>query len=225
MSFIKRNAMVGHTYEPGWFLADNERCTRLTKQISASGIEADADGAKHVPMGTIYPANGSTAIGIVYEDVDVTNGDMPGSVVTQGTVYEDRLPVALDSDARTALVAKGFVFITSAPSTTRPADGTDPAPAPELEEITVESAAGTAIGDTKITVSDYTPESGESYVYKVATGTAPTIKYGEVPDYTWTAWDGTSDITAATGKKITIVSVDGDGKAVAAGSATVTAKT
>ena len=219
MSFIYSRA--GNAYAPGWFLANNEDCTRLTKEISASGISPDADGGKHVPMGTIYPSNDTNAIGILYEDVDVTTGDMPGSVVTRGTVYEDRLPAALDSDAKTALEGLGFVFITAAPTTTRPEDGDL---TPELEEITVTSAAGTASGDTKITVSGYTPGSGESYVYKVGDTTAPTVRYGEIPDYTWTAWDGSADITATTGKKITIVSVNADGKAVAAGNATVTAK-
>ena len=90
-----------------------------------------------------------------------------------------------------------------------------------LASITVTSAAGTASGDTKLTLTGYTPGTGESYVYKVDT-TAPTIAYGAVPDYTWSAWNGTSDITAATGKKITVVSINQNG-AVAAGSATVTA--
>ncbi len=71
-------------------------------------------------MGTVYPANDETAIGIVYEDVEVTWGDEPGSVVTRGTVYEDRLPVELDSDAKTALITKGFTFIESAPAVVRP---------------------------------------------------------------------------------------------------------
>lgn len=93
----------------------------------------------------------------------------------------------------------------------------------ELDEITVQSAAGTAAGDTKLTLSGYTPGSGESYVYKVG-DTAPTIGYGEVPDYSWTPWNGSADITAATGKKIAVVSIESDGKAVAYGSATVTAK-
>lgn len=93
-----------------------------------------------------------------------------------------------------------------------------------LDEITVASAAGTAVGDTKLTLSGYTPASGESYVYKVGTTTAaPTIAYHAMPDYTWTAWDGTSDITAQTGKKIAVASVNQNG-AVAYGSATVTAK-
>lgn len=90
-----------------------------------------------------------------------------------------------------------------------------------LAEVTVASAAGTASGDTKITVSGYTLPTGAHWVYKVGT-TAPTIGYREMPDYTWTEWDGTSDITAATDKKITIAAVNQNG-AIAAGSATVTA--
>lgn len=125
MSFINRPATTGHTYAPGWFLVNNEDCTRETKTISATGVAADADGGKHVAMGTIYPANGATAIGILYEDVDVTGGDMPGSVVTAGTVYLDRLPVAPAEAAKTALEGLGFKFITAAPTTTRPADGTE----------------------------------------------------------------------------------------------------
>ncbi len=89
--------------------------------------------------------------------------------------------------------------------------------------ITVTSAAGTSSGTTKITLSNYTPGSGESYVYKVDT-TAPTIGYNDTPDYSWTAWNGSADIPATTGRKITIASINASGKAVASGSATVTAR-
>ena len=44
-------------------------------------------------MGTIYPSNDTNAEGIVYEDIDVTTGDMPASVVLNGIVYEDRLAI------------------------------------------------------------------------------------------------------------------------------------
>jgi len=92
MSFIKNQAETRIT-APGWFLVHPEDCHRETRQISAEGASTDYNGAKYVKMGTIYPSNTSSAIGIVYEDVDVSSGDMPGSVVTKGTVYEDRLPV------------------------------------------------------------------------------------------------------------------------------------
>lgn len=125
MSFINRPAITGHTYAPGWFLVNNEDCTRETRTISATGVTADADGGKHVAMGTLFPANDATTIGILYEDVDVTGGDMPGSVVTAGTVYLDRLPVTPAAAAKTALEGLGFKFVTAAPTTTRPADGTE----------------------------------------------------------------------------------------------------
>ena len=117
MSFIGHNE-DSRILAPGYFLASAD-CERITAQIAQSG--ATTIGAnKVVKAGTVYPANNNTAIGIVYEDIDVTSGNMPGSVVTKGTVYEDRLAVDLDSDAKTALIAKGFTFIEAAPAVTRP---------------------------------------------------------------------------------------------------------
>jgi hypothetical protein len=92
-----------------------------------------------------------------------------------------------------------------------------------LGTITVASAAGTTTGTTKLTLTGYTKPAGASYVYKAASGTAPTVTYGQMPDYTWTEWDGSSDITCETGKKITVAAV-GENGALASGSATVTAK-
>lgn len=107
------------TYAPGWFLAIAEPCERHTHQMEQANATDDGTGGKHIPMGTIYPANDDTAIGIVYEDVDVTSGDMPGSVVTRGTIYAARLPVAIDTAAQTALEERGFVFVDE-PTVTRP---------------------------------------------------------------------------------------------------------
>ena len=118
MSFT--NNSTGRVYHPGYFLENAEDAIRETKQIKQSDATTAENGAKYVKMGTVYPANDGTAVGIVYEDVDVTSGDMPGSVVTRGTVYEDRLPVSIASAAKTALAAKGFYFITAAPAVTRP---------------------------------------------------------------------------------------------------------
>lgn len=118
MSFIGE-IEKGVNYHPGWFLA-HEECTRETRQIAQTGATTAANGAKYVKMGTIYPANTGDAVGIVYEDVDVTTGNMPGSVVTAGTVYLDRLPVAPANAAKTALEGKGFKFIAAAPTITRP---------------------------------------------------------------------------------------------------------
>lgn len=90
MSFISGGQ--GKTYLPGYFLA-HEECERKTRQVTQSMAVTEENGTKYVPMGTIFPSNDSNAVGIVYEDVDVTTGDMPASVVLKGTVYEDKLAV------------------------------------------------------------------------------------------------------------------------------------
>jgi len=108
----------GKTYAPGFFLA-HEECERKTREIPDTMATVEANGTKYVKMGTIFPSNDAEAIGIVYEDVDVTTGNMPGSVVLKGVVYEDRLPVELDSAAKTALEGLGFTFTTE-PEVTRP---------------------------------------------------------------------------------------------------------
>ena len=102
MSFIG-NGTKGTTYAPGYFLAyGDEDVIRETREISQEGAVTVEDGTKYVPMGTAYPSNDANAIGITYEDVDVTTGNMPGSVVTKGNVYEDRLAVTgADYDAVT----------------------------------------------------------------------------------------------------------------------------
>lgn len=96
MSFIAESQGVG--YEPGYFLA-HEECTRKTREFAQNSalVKTAENGSKYVPMGTAYPTNDGNAIGITYEDVDVTTGDMPGSVVTKGEVYEDRLAITGES--------------------------------------------------------------------------------------------------------------------------------
>lgn len=90
-----------------------------------------------------------------------------------------------------------------------------------LGTLTVTSAAGTASGTTKLTV---TPAKASGNSYKIKTGAAATpVVYGQNVQ-TWTAWDGTADITATTGQVVTVVECGSDYKAKSAGNATVTAK-
>lgn len=93
---------------------------------------------------------------------------------------------------------------------------------PTLGTLTVNSTAGTASGDTKITVNPAKENSNNVYKYKVATD-AVTVGYGQNLR-NWTSWDGKADIKATTGQKITVVECDGTYKALNAGSASVTAK-
>lgn len=93
MSFIGA-VKEGNVYAPGYFLA-HEECVRETRQFAQNSalVQTTDEGGKYVPMGTAYPTNDGNAIGITYEDVDVTTGNMPGSVVTKGIVNEDRLTI------------------------------------------------------------------------------------------------------------------------------------
>lgn len=93
---------------------------------------------------------------------------------------------------------------------------------PTLGALTVNSVAGTASGDTKITVNPAKENTGNVYKYKVAAD-AVTVGYGQNLR-NWTTWDGKADIKAAIGQKITVVECDGTYKALNAGSASVTAK-
>lgn len=85
--------------------------------------------------------------------------------------------------------------------------------------LTVSSAAGSTTGTTKLTV---TPALGEGNSYRYMDG-AQTIAVGAVLS-NWAAWDGASDIPAATGDIVTVAEVDSGNAAVKAGITTVTAK-
>ena len=93
---------------------------------------------------------------------------------------------------------------------------------PALGTLTVTSIAGTATGDTKLTVAPTLTE-GNSYRYQTAaTVTLPTVG---ADCTTMTAWNGTADITATTGNQILVVETTAAGLAVKAGITTVTSKT
>jgi len=110
MSFIG-DIEQGQTYAPGWFLEDNEKCTRVTKTVPATGahVTTTADGKKYAKMGTFVASLG----GILYEDVDLSTGAMPGSVVIAGRYYSDRVIGTVTGVA--ALVSAGAY-----PTVTRP---------------------------------------------------------------------------------------------------------
>ena len=89
------------------FLA-SEKYTAFTYQIPQTMGVDDGAGRKIVKAGTVYPANDATAIGIVYNDVDVTAGDRVGSVLVEAWILEDRLPEAVSAEAKTAMKQISF---------------------------------------------------------------------------------------------------------------------
>lgn len=189
MSFIG-DVNKGATYAPGYFLAYNdEGVVRETKQINQNSalVVTDAKGTKHVPMGTAYPTNDGNAVGILYEDVDVTVGNMPGSVVTgNATVYEDRL--AVTGAQYDAVTLKNLVSPKDQGWQERSGAGTEQSPYvyTDSTDETVNTSKTYYIDDDDHTaVSDYAAvlnpskegwyeRSGDvgSYVYTLSTDTA-----------------------------------------------------
>lgn len=90
-----------------------------------------------------------------------------------------------------------------------------------LEPLTLTSAAGSATGKTKVTVSPAVPTG---YTAKYKTAAAVQIpQYDAVLTTGWSAFTANADITAATGNEIAVAYVDGSNKAKAAGKTAVTA--
>lgn len=66
-----------------------------TRQIENTNVEANEKGRKIVKAGTVYRNASGVAIGLVFSDVDVTEGPQPAAVIYEGWVYSARLPEAI----------------------------------------------------------------------------------------------------------------------------------
>jgi hypothetical protein len=110
----------GYGWAAGHFLANDENCVRKSMTIAAdhSQVVTRDNGRKVVPAGAVIPSNDGNAKGILFEDIDVTEGAKMGSVVTEGIVYEDKLPAAIESAAEAVLT--GITVIATSPAVTRP---------------------------------------------------------------------------------------------------------
>lgn len=113
MSFI--SSEKGRGFNAGYFLESEVGVVRKTATIEATKGVAVGD-RKIVPAGTVIESKG-----IVYEDVDVTTGDMPGSLVVAGRVYKTRLPSESQSTVdELATTLKTITVIERVPTVTRP---------------------------------------------------------------------------------------------------------
>ena len=80
------------------FLASEVGLITKTVNVVDTGVVADADGFKTVKAGTVWPLNDATATGIIFDDVDVTDGTHAGSLIVAGRVFGNRLhttPIAI----------------------------------------------------------------------------------------------------------------------------------
>lgn len=134
------------------FLASEIGLITKTVQVDATGITADTEGKKIIKAGTIYPSNNTNAKGIIFEDVDVTNGERAAAVIVAGRILKEKLPTAPQTAAETALKASGIVFDTEPTvyrAETKPKDYTAGILAFEASDIAT-NADGLTLTITKI---------------------------------------------------------------------------
>ena len=88
-------------------LVTEKNLVTFSGTVSASNVtEADEHGKKYVKSGSLIDATGavvtqtgdsgsetltSTPVAVLYKTVDVTHGDMPGSLIVEGYLRADRV--------------------------------------------------------------------------------------------------------------------------------------
>lgn len=92
---------------PDHYVADAH--TFLKNDAAASTV----NGRKIIKAGTIYPANDATAIGVVFQDIDVTDGDAAGALLVHGFVDASKLPAEPVANAQSALHLIKFYNLSS----------------------------------------------------------------------------------------------------------------
>lgn len=88
-----------------------------------------------------------------------------------------------------------------------------------IEALTVVSLAGTSVGQTAVYVNPVLVD-GNTYKYRTGDVAYPAYKEDCTSD---TAWDGSAELTIATGTKLMVIECDAEGLALKAGVVTVTA--
>ena len=99
----------------------------IAVQVSNTGVSNNADGRKVIPAGTPIggttsalsnrqavlsvtnsSTNGANAQGILWYDVDVTNGTTTGTMIVGGYIDESKCPT-IDASVKTALTRITFI--------------------------------------------------------------------------------------------------------------------
>lgn len=86
------------------FLA-SAKFQNFTYQVEDTGVATNANGRKIVQAGTVYKKDGK-AIGLLFNDIDVTEGPQPAAVMVSGWVLEDRLPTPVSADDKATMEIK-----------------------------------------------------------------------------------------------------------------------
>ena len=106
-------------------LATDANLVCFSGTVLNAGVVADADGKKYVVAGSFIDATGTvvtetgiegsetlttTPVGVLYQTVDVTNGDEPASIMVEGYLRTDRV-LAPFADAAIVLLKAALTEI------------------------------------------------------------------------------------------------------------------
>ena len=90
-----------------------------TTAKTSSPLITTENGRKIIKAGTVYPSNDVSAQGIIFQDIDVTDGDKVAPLMVGGHYYSDKLAVSIESTAVETLKGKGL-YGEKEPTVTRP---------------------------------------------------------------------------------------------------------
>lgn len=102
------NANVKQFYTSPEILATEKNLVSFTITISDSEVVANSEGKKIVHRGSLLDSKGTikndgTVTGILANNIDVTYGPQPGSLIVEGYILKDRLPIKPEQTAIDAL--------------------------------------------------------------------------------------------------------------------------
>lgn len=151
----------GTIFEAGFFLIDDENCTRESDTVYPNHPQkVTRNGRDIVPMGALIKKNpfddsDHGLRGILYEDVDVTDGPAACSVVTAGEILVSNLPSSSQTSGYT--YPETLHFVTETQEIKLP-DYMDR----EFGKLSVTSEEGASSGYTLLTVTGYEKKKGET---------------------------------------------------------------
>ena len=79
-------------------VADHYEALKKTFKMNDEAATT-VDGRKIIKAGTVYPKNDATAIGMVLNDVDVTEGDADGALLVHAIVDKNKIPAEISAEA------------------------------------------------------------------------------------------------------------------------------
>ena len=214
---VHGNKLLGHEYKNGVLI---KKASDQPPYVAVGYRSLKSNGAyRYTWLLKGKFTDGEQANNTKGDSIEYSTPTITGAFVKRD--YDDAWQVEADSDdtnINPATISGWFTAVID-PATLQPSPG----PGPSLGTLTVNSAAGTSSGKTKVTV---TPAKGGSNSYMYKTGASVTNPaYDEVCNTGagYTAWNGTDEITATTGQKILVVEVESSSsKARKAGQATIT---